>query len=166
MKVSMIAAMTPERVIGTGRGIPWHLPRDSRHFRAYTAGKPMLLGRRTYEEMIGWFTSQWPIILTHQAGYQGEGGQVVHDMEGALATAQRLGAEELVVSGGAQIYTAALPYATHLILTIVEATVEGRARFPDFQAQGHWRCDRRQRHAADEQNAYDMETQWWQRLTR
>ena len=161
MKVSMVSAMTRDRVIGTGDGIPWHLPRDSQHFRAYTAGKPILLERRTYEKMIGWFTTQMPIILTHQEGYAAEGAEVVHDMPSALAAAERLGAAELVVSGGAQIYEVGLPHATELILTIVDASVGGRARFPDFKAAGDWHCTRRESHAADKENAYALEFQWW-----
>ena len=70
LKVSLISAMTPDRVIGTGKGIPWHMPRDIRHFRSSTAGKPMLLGRRTFEEMAGWFTSQTPIVMTRQERYE------------------------------------------------------------------------------------------------
>jgi dihydrofolate reductase len=165
MKLSMISAMTRQRVIGTGQGIPWHLPRDSRHFRAYTAGKPMLLGRRTYEEMIGWFTTQHPIILTRQTDFQPEGASVVNDVPSAITLAESRGASELVVSGGAQIYAAALPYAEELVLTVVDAAIEGRAQFPDFQAQGVWRCQRRETHPADAENVYAMEFQWWTRDT-
>ncbi|MFT4641162.1 MAG: dihydrofolate reductase [Verrucomicrobiales bacterium] len=157
----MIAAMTPERVIGTGNGIPWHLPRDSQHFRAYTAGKPMLLGRRTFEEMDGWFTTQIPIILTHQQDYIADGSIVVHDMNGALAAAKETGVSEFVISGGAQIYATALQHATELILTVVEATVEGRARFPEFQSHGDWHCAHRESHPADQENDHAMEFQRW-----
>ncbi len=160
----MISAMTSERVIGTGNGIPWRLPRDSRHFRSYTTGKPMLLGRRTYEEMLGWFTTQTPIILTRQEGYRAPAGaHVVHEVAGAVALAEALGAAELVVSGGAQIYAAALPLAEELILTLVDARVEGSARFPDFRADDSWICQRRERHEADRENAHAMEFQWWRR---
>lgn len=159
----MISAMTSRGVIGTGEGIPWHLPRDSRHLRAFTAGKVMLVGRRTFEEMRGWFTTQTPIVLTRQATYDAGGALIAGDVPEALAAGKRLGATELVVSGGGQVYAAALPYATELILTIVAVDIEGRARFPDFRSGSGWRCDRTERHASDEENAYSMEFQWWVR---
>ena len=159
----MIAAMTPNRVIGTGQGIPWHLPRDSQHFRSYTAGKPMLLGRRTFEEMNGWFTTQTPIILTHQPNYTANDALVVHDMAEALTVADQTGADEFVVSGGAQIYATALDYADELILTIVDATIEGTARFPDFLSAGDWHCNHRESYPADQENDHPMEFQRWVR---
>ena len=77
MKLSMISAMAHGRVIGTGHGgIPWHLPRDVKHFREYTQGKHLLLGRRTFEEMLGWFTDHPPIVLTHNTNYDPEVGSV------------------------------------------------------------------------------------------
>lgn len=164
MKVSMIAAMTPEGVIGTGEGIPWHLPRDQAHFRAYTAGKAMLLGRRTYEEMIGWFTTQTPIVLTRNTRIDLEGKpRLAASVESAIEMAQELGAPELVVSGGAQVYAAALDHADELILTSIDTKAVGTARFPDFQEKGNWHCHRREAHATDTENIHALEFQWWQR---
>ena len=164
VKVSMIAAMAAERVIGTGDGIPWHLPRDQEHFRAYAAGKAMLLGRRTYEEMIGWFTTQTPIVLTRDSEQTLEGTPcLVTSVEAAIEAAQDLGVNELVVSGGAQVYAAALASADSLVLTIVDAEVEGAARFPEFRDSGDWHCRESERHAADAENVYAMEFQWWTR---
>lgn len=163
----MIAAMTPERVIGTGDGIPWHLPRDHAHFRTYTAGKAMLLGRRTYEEMIGWFTTQTPIVLTRNTGAALEGEpRLVASVESAIELAQELGTPELVVSGGAQVYAASLDHADQLILTQVHTEAEGAARFPDFQALGDWQCQRRELHPADAENDHAMEFQWWERAAK
>ncbi|MDB4589574.1 dihydrofolate reductase [Verrucomicrobiales bacterium] len=160
----MIAAMTAQRVIGTGKGIPWHLPRDQAHFRTYTAGKAMLLGRRTYEEMIGWFTTQTPIVLTRDSGRTLEGSPlVVTSVEAAIEAAQHSRASELVVSGGAQIYTAALDYADSLVLTLVDTDVEGSAQFPEFSPSENWCCSETEWYAADAENAYAMEIQRWER---
>ncbi|MFV1994711.1 MAG: dihydrofolate reductase, partial [Verrucomicrobiales bacterium] len=135
----MIAAMARGRVIGTGHGgIPWHLPRDSGHFRSYTRGHHMLLGRTTFEEMSGWFTSQIPLVLTRRENYRVEGGSAAGTIEDAIAIAEAAGEDELVVSGGASIYRAALPFAHELVLTLVDADVEGSAHFPDYQAEGPW----------------------------
>jgi len=158
--------MTAQRVIGTGSGIPWHLPRDSAHFRAYTAGKAMLLGRRTYEEMIGWFTTQTPIVLTRDSGQTLEGApRLVTSVEAAIEAARGLEMEELVVSGGAQIYAAALESADSLVLTLVDAEVEGVARFPEFKGSDDWHCRASEWHAADAENAHAMEIQWWERVS-
>ena len=160
----MIAAMTRDRVIGTGQGIPWHLPRDSAHFRAYTAGKCLLLGRKTYEEMLGWFTTQTPIVLTKSPNEPLEGEpSAVSSVEEAITLARLLGAEELVVSGGAQVYALAIEYADTLVLTRVQAVIPGQAVFPDFESSSAWHCDRRQAFDADAENAHAMEFQWWSR---
>lgn len=160
----MIAAMTADHVIGTGNGIPWHLPRDQVHFRAYTAGKAMLLGRRTYEEMIGWFTTQTPIVLTRDSGQTLEGTpNLVTSLDTALEVAENLQATELVVSGGAQVYEAALAHADSLVLTVIDADVDGEARFPEFKASGDWHCRETEWHPSDAENAYAMEFQWWER---
>ncbi len=164
MKVSMIAAMTPDRVIGTGHGgIPWHLPRDSQHFRSYTAGHHMLLGRRTFEEMDGWFTTQTPIVLTRDVGYTPKIGHAVQSVEQAIQLAEESGDTELVVSGGASIYALALPFAETLILTIVQATEESQARFPDYEIQGSWKLLESKSSPADDDNAYNIEIQQLQR---
>ncbi|MEM8954879.1 MAG: dihydrofolate reductase [Verrucomicrobiota bacterium] len=159
MKVSMIAAMAKGRVIGTGTGgIPWHLPRDSTHFREYTQGKYMLLGRATFEEMDGWFTTQVPIVLTRRDDYEVAvmGGGVVSDVVSAIRYAEEAGATELVVSGGASVYAAALAHVEELVLTFVEAAVEGEAVFPDWEGSGKWKEVSRVGYEADDENEFGM----------
>jgi dihydrofolate reductase len=156
MKVSMICAMARNRVIGTGHGgIPWRLPRDSRHFRSYTQGHHMLLGRKTFEEMTGWFTTQTPIVLTRRRDYHPESARVVHSVPDAIEWARRAGDDELVVSGGASVYQEALPYADELVLTLV-AAVDGQTRFPDYETVGPWDEIGRERIQADDENEYAM----------
>ena len=160
MLISMIAAMDEKRLIGSGAGIPWHLPRDARHFRAYTADKAMLLGRRTFEEMTGWFTKQQrPIVLTREESYSPPdpppGFQVVGSVLEAIAHAEAAGERELVVSGGAQIYQLALPFADALVLTEVHGEFVGTAYFPDL-AEANWREVARERFEADAENAHAM----------
>lgn len=156
MKISIIAAIDENRLIGTGSGIPWHLPRDQRHFRESAAGKAMLLGRRTFEEMRGWFTDQFPLVLTGQRGYLVPSGScVVHSIADALEQARGRGEPELLVAGGAQIYGLALPFADRLILTEVHASFEGDAYFPRI-AEADWEETSRVRFAADAENAHPM----------
>jgi len=158
MHVTLIAAIAHDRVIGTGTGgIPWHLPRDAEHFRSFTAGKHMLLGRKTFEEMDGWFTrGQTPIILTSREEYEPAIGFTAHSIDEALTEAAEDGADEVVVSGGARIYEAALPYVDELILTLVDADIEGAVRFPDYEAEIEWVLYHAQRYDPDEENEYPM----------
>lgn len=156
-KVSMIAAMAHDRVIGTGHGgIPFRLPRDVQHFRSYTAGHHMLLGRKTFEEMQGWFRTQTPIILTTQEEYEPGLGHVVSSIPEAIEIAKRAGDSELVVSGGASIYKAALPYTDELILTLVDADIEGGAHFPDYEAHSDWLEQTRAEFPADLENEFPI----------
>lgn len=157
MHVTMISAMDRNRVIGTGNGgIPWHLPRDTQYFREFTDDKHLLLGRRTFEEMSGWFTNQTPIVLTRDTDYTAEPGFVAHHVEEAITIAAEKGAPELAVCGGASIYTAALPYADELFLTEVDATVDGTALFPDHQDGAEWEEVSRREFPPDEENEYGM----------
>ena len=159
MLVSMIAAMSPNRVIGKpGGGIPWSLPRDKQHFRGYTAEKWMLVGRSTYQEMEGWFGNRAPIVLTSDSSYSTESPahRVASSVTEGIRIAEKNGAEELVVTGGASVYTAALPYAERLILTIVETEIAEGSRFPPFQDSDHWSLVHRESWPADEKNELAM----------
>ena len=156
MKISIIAALDENRLIGTGSGIPWELPRDRQHFRDSAAGMAMLLGRRTFEEMHGWFTDQRPIVLTRQADYRTDPGVcVVGSIEAALDEARGRGESELLVAGGADVYALALPFADQLILTEVESAFRGGAYFPEF-SMVEWQEVSRERFVADAEHAQAM----------
>ncbi|MGI9240043.1 MAG: dihydrofolate reductase [Verrucomicrobiales bacterium] len=156
MKISIIAALDENRLIGTGSGIPWELPRDRQHFRDSAAGMAMLLGRRTFEEMHGWFTDQRPIVLTRRVDY-GDflGVSVVGSIEAALDEARGRGESELLVAGGADVYALALPFADQLILTEVESAFQGEVYFPEFSTSD-WEEVSRVRFEADAENVHAM----------
>ena len=163
MRVTLIAAMDENRLIGTGSGgLPWEgLARDKRHFRSYTADKALLLGRRTFEEMTGWFQAgHRPLVVTRDANYRAIGGYPSLPSVGdAVEVARERGEEELVVCGGATVYRLALPLATHLNLTIVARQFptpsEGGAYFPDWEGEG-FEEQRRDWFGADAQNAFGL----------
>ncbi|MEZ5302562.1 MAG: dihydrofolate reductase [Verrucomicrobiales bacterium] len=161
IRVTLIAALARVRTIGDGGKIPWHLPRDVAHFRAYTLGKALLAGRRTFEEMRGWFTDHTPFILTNQPTRRG-GFRTVRTPAQAAEAAAGLGFDELVVIGGAQTYAAALPAATDLLLTRIEADITGDSRFPRWDVAA-WRLDRREEWPADADNEFAMTLEHWQR---
>ena len=135
MLVSLIAAMDRNRVIATEDGIPWELPRDREHFRCYTRGKAMLLGRVTYLEMRGWFTTQLPIVLSSQSALPAR--HTAASVPEAIALAGQLGAPELAVAGGAQVYRAAMPHVDTMVLTLIDARCGDGKSFPEWIA-GEW----------------------------
>jgi len=148
MVITLIAALARGRLIGSAAGrIPWDIPRDREHFRAYTAGKWLLVGRLTYEEMDGWFGERIPLVLTEEVAYPTDSPahRAVSSVSMAIALARDHGAAELVVCGGASVYALSLPLADRLILTRIDldATVTAPVRFPDFETDPSWqRCYR------------------------
>lgn len=143
MLVSIIAAVANRGLIGSaGGGIPWDLPRDRAHFRAATRGRWLLVGRRTYEEMDGWFTDQTPLVLTENPDYKPlhPSHRVVSSVVAAIDLARRNGTSGLMVCGGAGVYASAIPYSDRLILTRIETDLEipDPVLFPDFACSGEW----------------------------
>ena len=128
--------MAQNRCIGVGNKLPWDLPEDMAYFREKTRGKPVVMGRKTYES-IGRLLPERPnIIVTREPDYQVEGAHVVQSLEAGLehgkTLAKEVGAAEVMVIGGAQIYTQAMPVADRLYLTEVAQKAEGDAFFPEF----------------------------------
>lgn len=140
------------------RGIPWRLPKDTAHFRRYTQGKWLLLGRHTFEEMLGWFTDHTPLVLSSACGYEPEIGHVVASVPQALAQANESGEQELVCCGGARTYAAALPYAHRLVLTRIHHHFTPQARavyFPEWNGD-EWQMLDRTELSHDAENAWNM----------
>ncbi len=134
-RISLIAAMARNRVIGRRGGMPWHLPEDLRRFRRITWGKPILMGRKTYEAIGRPLPGRDNIVLSRSASFQAPGCTVV----GSLAAAfERAGDQELMVIGGAQLYEALLPRAERLYLTWIEADFPGDTFFPEWDP-ADWR---------------------------
>jgi len=149
--ISLIAAMAKNRVIGINNKMPWHLPADLRHFKALTVGKPIIMGRKTWESLPGLLPDRPHIVVTRDADYQAEGCQVVHSIDEALTAAGDV--PEVMIVGGADFYSAMLPQADRLYLTLVETTVEGDAFFPDYRP-AEWQLVAQEEHAADEKNPF------------
>lgn len=149
----MIAAMARDRVIGRENRLPWHLPADLAHFKRLTLDKPVVMGRRTWESLPGLLARRTHIVVTRNPGYRAEGCLVVTSPSQALAVAGD--AEELMVIGGAQLYRSMLPLAGRMYLTFVEASVEGDARFPEWDP-ACWRETSRERRPPDERNPYEL----------
>lgn len=139
MILSLIAALDEDGAIGRATGgLPWHIPEEIAHFRAYCAGKWLLVGRRTFEEMKGWFQpDQRVLVLT--GGVVEEPFCAVRTIAGAVSLAEKAGAGELVVLGGAQVFAAALPRTTRLVLSQIALHSGGDVFFPRVDWD-QWRC--------------------------
>ncbi|QHW34536.1 dihydrofolate reductase [Paenibacillus rhizovicinus] len=153
MKITMIAAMAEDRVIGVNNEMPWHLPAEMAHFRRSTTGKTIVMGRKTLESFGGALKNRRNVVLTRSEAYRPDGAETVHSVEEAMTRFG--GEEELMIIGGAQVYSQFLPYADKLLLTEVHAAFEGDARFPVVD-ESEWQAVNREFHAKDEKNAYDF----------
>jgi dihydrofolate reductase len=151
VRVSLIAAMAENRVIGVNNSLPWRLPADLRHFRRLTIGHHVIMGRRNYESIGKPLPDRTNIVVTRNPSYQAPGCLVKHSYEDALTVAQ--GDSEIFVIGGAEIYRQALEHADRLYLTLVHAQVQGDTYFPPFDEK-HWQEISRERHEPDEKNLH------------
>ena len=157
MRIAIIAAIDKKRLIGNGPRIPWKLPADLQHFRDMTIGKPVVMGRKTFETLPHPLAKRKNIILTRDRKYNApEGCIVAHSVEGVIKTAETLpeyDGLELMICGGAPIYAAFLPHASRLYLTQIHAVFEGDVYFPEFDIT-EWEEVKRTDCEADEKNPY------------
>lgn len=152
MKISMIAAMTEERVIGIKNTLPWKLPNDMKWFRQNTMGKPIIMGRKTFESFGAKpLPGRTNIIITHSQNYQAQDSIVVHSIDDALKAAGDV--EEVMIIGGASFYEQMLPKADRLYLTFVHAELKGDAWFPEIN-NNDWNKTEKISHKKDKDNQY------------
>jgi len=154
-RISIIAAVARDRVIGRDNAMPWHLSEDLRHFRALTMGHPIIMGRMTHQSLGRALPGRRNIVVSRSAGFATAGCEVARSLEAAFAACA--GASEVFVIGGAQIYAAALPLADRLHLTEIDAQFEGDTRFPAID-WSDWREIARQHRHSDDGFAYDFAT--------
>jgi len=156
MLISLIAAMTNNRVIGKDNQMPWHLPADLRHFKQKTLGKPVVMGRKTYQSIGKPLPGRLNIVLSRnprpeQQG-QHENLKYVSTPEQAIALAEN--EAELMIIGGEAIYRLFLPLATRAYLTYIDTELEGDACFPELP--GNWRQSEEHTRLADADNDYPL----------
>jgi dihydrofolate reductase len=154
MRISLIAAVADNQVIGRDNRLPWRLSADLQHFKRVTMGKPVIMGRRTWESIGKPLPGRMNIVVTRDPTFQAAGCVAVHGIEQALQAAT--GAEEVMFIGGAELYAQVLPRTDRLYLTEVRAEVEGNAWFPDVNWED-WVEVEREPHRADESNEYDYD---------
>ena len=153
--ISMIAAMAKNRVIGDGKGMPWKLSKEMAYFKKTTMGKPLILGRKTFQTfgekpLLG----RPHIIVTRNKNYAPKGVQVAHSVEEALTLAKTLTIDEIMVIGGAEIYNQALKFCTRIYLTEIDVEAGGEILFPEFNKAIFKEVSRK--HESEENINYDF----------
>lgn len=155
--VTLVVAAADNDVIGRDNALPWHLPSDLAHFKRRTMGRPILMGRRTFESIGRPLPGRSNIVITRDPDFRHEGVRVVHSLEAALDLARHTalvdGSDELMVIGGAQIYALALPLATGISMTRVHLTPAGDAHLPTIDWSQWRQTGRREQAASDDQPA-------------
>ena len=166
---SLIVAAAQNGVIGRDNKMLWHIPEDFKYFKAVTMTKPVIMGRKTYESILGYLGKPLPgrksIVITRQEDYEGQGDTaVVSSVEDAISAAQRAaeekGLEEMMCIGGAQIYKQFLEHCDRVYLTVVEENFEGDSVFPKLD-DSIWECVSTKRGAGTDTLSYRIEV--WER---
>ena len=152
--ISLIVAMANNRVIGKDNQMPWHLPADLRHFKAVTLGKPIIMGRKTYESIGRPLPGRKNIVISRNADYRLEGCETACSLEEALDLVNDV--EEVMIIGGGFLYAQTLPQADRLYLTFIDLDVDGDTWFPEFEHLSLKEV-KREKHHKDEKNPYDYE---------
>lgn len=159
IKLSVIVAVAENGVVGKNNALPWYLPADLRYFKQTTLGKPIVMGRKTFESIGRPLPGRTNIVISSNPDYAAEGVTVVSSLPDALDFAGEValidGTEELMVIGGATIYAAAIPLADRLYVTEVHAIVEGDACLGEID-WGKWSESSRDYHSAEAPNPYDF----------
>ena len=162
MKITLLAAMAENRVIGLGGALPWKLPEDLRRFKRRTDGHVIIMGRRTFESLNGPLPNRRTIVITHRRDYEAAGAVRAHSLDEALDTARAWGEQEVFIVGGAAIYAAALPLADRLEITLVHAEVKGDTCFPEFDCAA-WTLTEDDHHQADQQHPHAFSFRCYER---
>lgn len=167
--VSLIVALARNHTIGLNNDMPWHLPDDLRYFRQQTTGKPVVMGRKTFESIGRPLPKRTNIVITRQSDFQPDGVVVVSSLEQALESARAEAAKaddaslrDVIIMGGAQIYTQALPRVDRLLLTEIDAEIEGDTFFPEFD-RSEWQETSREHREPCEKNPFPYDFVAYQR---
>ena len=161
LPLSLIAALGENRVIGVDNSMPWHLPGDFKYFKATTLGKPIIMGRKTWDSLGRPLPGRLNIVVSRQTDLVLEGAEVFPSLDAAVARAEawalEQGVDELMLIGGAQLYTQGLEQADRLYLTRVELSPQGDAWFPQLDTR-QWKLVSNVRNPAEgDKPAYNFE---------
>jgi dihydrofolate reductase len=151
MQLSLIVAMSENNAIGLNGTMPWHLPRDLKHFKATTMGKPIIMGRTTFESLPNVLPGRTNIILTHNTAYQAPGCVICYSKEQILDYCKD--EAEIMIVGGAKVYELFLPEISTIYLTRVHINVQGDTYFPALELKT-WDEESRSFYSKDDKNEF------------
>lgn len=157
--MEIVVAMTSNHVIGQNGDMPWHLPADLVHFKELTSGHAIIMGRRTWESICKPLPNRLNIVVTRQKDYAAEDVTVVHSLEEGIVAA---GIQRIFLVGGGEMYKEALPIASKMHITRIDALIDGDTKFPEID-ESIWQCKSRVNRSADEKNPYDLVFETWER---
>ena len=157
--MEIVVAMTSNHVIGQNGDMPWHLPADLVHFKELTSGHAIIMGRRTWESIGKPLPNRLNIVVTRQEDYVAEDVTVVHSLEDGIVAA---GTQRIFLVGGGEMYKEALPIASKMHITRIDALIDGDTKFPEID-ESIWQCKSRVNRSADEKNPYDLVFETWVR---
>jgi len=160
-RLSVIVAMSRNRVIGANGAIPWHLPEELKRFKSVTMGHHIVMGRKTWESIGRPLPGRTTVIVSRQPGYSVPGAKTAHSLDAAVAACGD--DSEIFVIGGAELYAQALPRANRLYLTTVDAEIPGDTAMPAFDA-GDWREVSSMSFAPDERHRYPFRCVVYERI--
>jgi len=153
MKISAIVAMDSQNGIGVNNQLPWHLPNDLKFFKSVTMGKPIVMGRKTYESLGRPLPGRLNVVISSQQVAAPESVKVLNSIEAALAYVAQQGTEEVFIIGGGQIFAATLPILNTLYITEVHTTVAADIFFPEIIMED-WSLDWEEEHPTDDQHQF------------
>ncbi|HEX6638383.1 MAG TPA: type 3 dihydrofolate reductase [Steroidobacteraceae bacterium] len=159
--VTLIVAAADNGVIGRDNQLPWHLPDDLKRFKQLTLGKPIVMGRKTFDSIGKPLPGRQNIVVTRDANYRREGVTVVHGVDEALRAAGV--SPEIMVIGGAELFGRFLPVAGRVHLTRVHGDIAGDVRWPELDPR-EWRRVSSEPHDADERHAWPMSFEVWEKF--
>lgn len=133
MRISMIVATAKNGVIGKDNALPWHLPADLKYFKFITMGKPIVMGRKTFDSIGRPLPGRQNIVITRDTSWHADGITIIHDVEDLVSVLDDPDANEVMIIGGAQIYNALIDKADRLYITEVDLDVDGDAFFPKLK---------------------------------
>ncbi len=153
MRVSLITAMSLNRVIGLNGKMPWHLPADLKRFQSLTMGKPIIMGRKTFESIGKPLPGRTNIVVTRSDTFNPEGCQMAHSLCEAIAKSGN--APDIMVIGGEYLYRQMIPYTDRMYFTIIHTETQGDVYFPEVN-MSEWKEVERVERPADDKSIFDL----------
>lgn len=161
MKISLVVAKSRNNVIGKNNQLPWHLPADLKHFKNVTMGKPIVMGRKTFDSIGKPLPGRRNIIISRDKNLHVDGCDVFHSIDDALHALKN--EVEIMIIGGENLFLQVLDRAHHIYLTVIDANFEGDTFFPALNH--HWKLIEEECHSPDERNVYEYRFQLWENQT-